>query len=214
MKDLIVNLPNTPGMLAAVGEVLGNAGINIEGVSGTANEGAETGWVHILVADADMAKAALEAAGVDYGGEREVEVMSLVDQPGEMGRMLRKVAEGMEHRPDWLQLAIDVEDVALRVLAEKHPERALKTNVEYYAAPVLMGVGLTPDLFPATFSLARHAGWTAHSLEQAADNRLIRPDVNYVGPADFYAKAVGATIIEGSEPGINRGSLRGYIPKN
>jgi len=97
---------------------------------------------------------------------------------------LRTVAEGMEHRPDWLELAIQVEDVALRVLAEKHPERALKTNVEFYAAPVLMGVGLTPDLFPATFSLARHAGWTAHVLEQAADNRLIRPDVNYVGPAE------------------------------
>lgn len=97
---------------------------------------------------------------------------------------LRKVAEGMEHKPEWLQLAIDVEDVALRILAEKHPERALKTNVEYYAAPVLMGVGLKPDLFPATFSLARHAGWTAHVLEQAADNRLIRPDVNYVGPAE------------------------------
>jgi citrate synthase len=97
---------------------------------------------------------------------------------------LRKVAESMPNRPDWLQLAIDVEDVALRVLAEKHPERPLKTNVEFYAAPVLMGVGLTPDLFPATFSLARHAGWTAHALEQAADNRLIRPDVNYVGPAE------------------------------
>jgi citrate synthase len=97
---------------------------------------------------------------------------------------LRKVAEGMEHRPDWLERAIEVEDVVLRVLAEKHPERALKTNVEYYAAPVLMGVGLAPDLFPAAFSLARHAGWTAHALEQAADNRLIRPDVNYIGPAE------------------------------
>ena len=97
---------------------------------------------------------------------------------------LRKVAEGMATRPDWLQKAIDVEDVALRVLAEKHPERPLKTNVEYYAAPVLMGVGLTPDLFPATFSLARHAGWTAHVLEQAADNRLIRPDVRYIGEAE------------------------------
>jgi len=97
---------------------------------------------------------------------------------------LRKVAEGMPTRPEWLQLAIDVEDVVLRVLAEKHPDRPLKTNVEYYAAPVLMGVGLTPDLFPATFSLARHAGWTAHVLEQAGDNRLIRPDVNYVGPAE------------------------------
>jgi citrate synthase len=97
---------------------------------------------------------------------------------------LRKVAEGMEHKPEWLALAIQVEDMALRLLAEKYPDRPLKTNVEFYAAPVLMGVGLTPDLFPATFSLARHAGWTAHALEQAAANRLIRPDVRYVGPAE------------------------------
>ncbi len=97
---------------------------------------------------------------------------------------LRKVAESMAHKPDWLELAIKVEDTALRVLAERHPERPLKTNVEYYAAPVLMGVGLTPDLFPATFALARHAGWTAHVLEQAAANKLIRPDGRYVGPLD------------------------------
>jgi citrate synthase len=97
---------------------------------------------------------------------------------------LRKVAEGMEHKPDWLALAIQVEDMALRLLAERHPDRPLKTNVEFYAAPVLQGVGLTPDLFPATFSLARHAGWTAHVLEQAASNRLIRPDVRYVGPPE------------------------------
>ena len=99
-------------------------------------------------------------------------------------RALRTVAEGMAQKPEWLQLAIEVEDVALRILAEKHPDRPLKTNVEFYAAPVLMGVGLTPDLFPATFSLARTAGWTAHALEQAANNRLIRPDVNYVGPEE------------------------------
>jgi citrate synthase len=99
-------------------------------------------------------------------------------------RALRKVVESMEHKPDWLELAIKVEDVALRVLAEKHPDRALKTNVEYYAAAVLQGVGLTPDLFPATFALARHAGWTAHVLEQAGANRLIRPDAIYTGPAE------------------------------
>ena len=96
-------------------------------------------------------------------------------------KALRRVAESMEHKPDWLELAIKVEDVALRVLAELHPERALKTNVEYYAAAVLQGVGLTPDLFPATFALARHAGWTAHVLEQAGANRLIRPDAIYTG---------------------------------
>ncbi len=97
---------------------------------------------------------------------------------------LRKVAESMAQKPEWLQLAIEVEDVALRILKEVHPERVLQTNVEYYAAPVLQGVGLSADLFPATFSLARHAGWTAHALEQAADNRLIRPDVRYIGPEE------------------------------
>ena len=97
---------------------------------------------------------------------------------------LRQVAEAMDPRPDWLDLAIQVEDVVLRVLAELKPRRVLKTNVEYYAAPVLMGVGLTPDLFPATFALARHAGWTAHILEQAGANRIIRPDARYIGPPE------------------------------
>ena len=94
---------------------------------------------------------------------------------------LRKVAEGMSGTADWLRLAVQVEDVALRILAERHPDRPLKTNVEYYTAAVLQGVGLPPDLYPATFALARHAGWTAHCIEQAGVDRLIRPDVHYVG---------------------------------
>ena len=95
---------------------------------------------------------------------------------------LREVAERMGSMADWLALAVAVEDVALRKLAERHPDRPLKTNVEYYTAAVLQGVGLPPDLFPATFALARHAGWTAHVLEQVALDKLIRPDVRYVGP--------------------------------
>jgi len=94
---------------------------------------------------------------------------------------LRNVVEAMPTKPDWLDLAIKVEDVALRVLEEKYPDRPLKTNVEFYAAAVLQGVGLTPDLFPAAFALARHAGWTAHVLEQASANRLIRPDARFIG---------------------------------
>jgi citrate synthase len=97
---------------------------------------------------------------------------------------LRQVAEAMDERPDWLDLAIAVEDVILRVLAELKPGRSLKTNVEYYAAAVLEGVGLTPDLFPATFALARHAGWTAHAIEQVSADKLIRPDMRYTGPLD------------------------------
>jgi len=102
---------------------------------------------------------------------------------------LRKVAEGLSGMADWLALAVEVEDVALRVLAELKPDHILKTNVEYYAAAVLQGVGLPPDLFPATFALARHAGWTAHCIEYAATSRLIRPDVIYTGPEERHLPA-------------------------
>ncbi len=95
---------------------------------------------------------------------------------------LRSVAEGMAGVAGWLDKAVAVEEIALRILAEFKPDYPIKTNVEYYAAAVLQGVGLPPNLFPATFALARHAGWTAHCLEQAEANVLIRPDVRYVGP--------------------------------
>jgi len=95
---------------------------------------------------------------------------------------LRRVAEGLSGVAGWLDKAVAVEEIALRVLAEFKPDYPIKTNVEYYAAAVLQGVGLPPNLFPATFALARHAGWTAHCLEQGEVNVLIRPDVRYVGP--------------------------------
>ena len=99
---------------------------------------------------------------------------------------LRTVAEGLASVADWLAKAVAIEEIALRVLAEWKPDYPIKTNVEYYAAAVLQGVGLPPNLFPATFALARHAGWTAHCLEQAEANVLIRPDVRYVGPAERH----------------------------
>ncbi|HEX2222058.1 MAG TPA: citrate synthase [Candidatus Limnocylindria bacterium] len=99
---------------------------------------------------------------------------------------LRGVAEGLSGVAEWLRMAVQVEEVALRLLAEHKPGYPIMTNVEYYAAAVLQGVGLPPSLFPATFALARHAGWTAHCLEQAEANVLIRPDVRYVGPGERH----------------------------
>jgi citrate synthase len=99
---------------------------------------------------------------------------------------LRQVAEGLAGVADWLDKAVAVEEIALRVLAEFKPDYPIKTNVEYYAAAVLQGVGLPPGLFPSVFALARHAGWTAHCLEQAEVNVLIRPDVRYVGPPERH----------------------------
>jgi citrate synthase len=99
---------------------------------------------------------------------------------------LRQVAERLASVAGWMDTAVAVEEIALRLLAEHKPNYPIKTNVEYYAAAVLQGVGLPPNIFPATFALARHAGWTAHALEQAAANVLIRPDVRYVGPAERH----------------------------
>jgi citrate synthase len=95
---------------------------------------------------------------------------------------LREVAKELAADADWLALAIQVEDVALRLLAEHKPDRPLRTNVEYYASIVLDGVGLPTDLYTPAFAVARTAGWCAHALEQAAHGRLIRPDAAYVGP--------------------------------
>ncbi|HEY3523325.1 MAG TPA: citrate/2-methylcitrate synthase [Candidatus Limnocylindrales bacterium] len=97
---------------------------------------------------------------------------------------LRRVAEQMGTNAEWLENAAKIEDVVLRVLAELKPHRVIKTNVEYYAAAVLQGLELPPPLYPSIFALARHAGWTAQAIEQASTNRLIRPDVRYVGPAE------------------------------
>jgi citrate synthase len=67
-----------------------------------------------------------------------------------------------------------------------HPyyvERKLSPNVEFYSAPLLDLVGLPTDVFPAAFGCARIVGWVGHMMEQVADNRLIRPNAEYIGPA-------------------------------
>ncbi|HTT72562.1 MAG TPA: citrate/2-methylcitrate synthase [Thermoplasmata archaeon] len=85
--------------------------------------------------------------------------------------------------PERLALAETVERAALAALRAAKPGARLFTNVEFYSAVVLEAVGLPPELFTPTFVVARTAGWAAHALEQAGDNRLIRPEVEYVGPA-------------------------------
>ena len=79
-------------------------------------------------------------------------------------------------------LARAVEATALRLLEEYKPGRKLQTNVEFYTALLLHGLGLDVPLFTPTFAISRVAGWIAHCLEQRANNRIIRPQSEYVGP--------------------------------
>jgi citrate synthase len=79
-------------------------------------------------------------------------------------------------------LALQVEQTALRVLAEAKPGRNLRTNVEFYTALVLQALGLDPHQFVAMFACGRTAGWCAHVIEQHAQDHLIRPQSEYIGP--------------------------------
>ena len=81
-----------------------------------------------------------------------------------------------------IQIAERLEEAALAELERRHPERPLKTNVEYYSAVVLDIAEIPPPLAPAMFACSRVAGWSAHILEQKRTGRLFRPNARYVGP--------------------------------
>ena len=66
----------------------------------------------------------------------------------------------------------------------KTSKPGLITNVDFYSATLLYGIGVPPDLFTPLFAMSRVAGWTAHTIEQYGNNRLIRPRARYVGATD------------------------------
>ncbi len=80
------------------------------------------------------------------------------------------------------ELARAAEQTILKVLDEVKPGRSLRTNVEFFTALVLQALGLEPRTFVATFACGRVAGWCAHVIEQHAEDHLIRPQSEYVGP--------------------------------
>jgi len=83
--------------------------------------------------------------------------------------------------PKWIQMS---ERIAALMLERK----SLHANVDFYSATVYYSLDIPTDLFTPIFAIARTSGWTAHILEQLADNRLIRPQSEYTGP-------VGLTLV-------------------
>ena len=61
-------------------------------------------------------------------------------------------------------------------------KKGIDMNVDFYSASTYYSMGIKPDLFTAIFAISRVSGWIAHVLEQLANNRLIRPRANWVGP--------------------------------
>jgi citrate synthase len=89
-------------------------------------------------------------------------------------------------------LARGVETIALRLLEEYKPGRRLQTNVEFYTALLLHGLGLDVPLFTPTFAISRVSGWIAHALEQRRANRIIRPQSEYDGPRNLRWTPLGS----------------------
>jgi len=104
-------------------------------------------------------------------------------------RLLKRIAKEID-APN-IDVAEELEEVALKALQERSPDRVLATNVEYYSAVVLDSAEIPPPLAPAMFGCSRVAGWSAHILEQKRTGRLFRPSATYVGPAARSAAAVG-----------------------
>jgi hypothetical protein len=90
--DLTVILRNVPGTIADAGEATGKAGVNLLG--GCGFECGGEGIMHVLVdGDASAARRAFEEGGMEVRGEREVVLTHINDSPGELGRVLRRVAD-------------------------------------------------------------------------------------------------------------------------
>ncbi|HEX7859788.1 MAG TPA: citrate synthase [Verrucomicrobiae bacterium] len=83
----------------------------------------------------------------------------------------------------WIEMS---DRIAKLMFDRKH----LNANVDFYSATVYYSLGIPTDLFTPIFAIARTAGWTAHVLEQLADNRLIRPQSKYTGPIGLNVKPI------------------------
>lgn len=121
VKDIAVLLEDEPGALAKLGEALGKAEINIEGVAGMTVVG--RGVIHLLVEDSQKARRALEANDIDVEGEREVLLFDVQDRPGVLGNIARRLARENVNielaylaTSNRLVLGVDDEEKARRIL--------------------------------------------------------------------------------------------------
>lgn len=98
-------------------------------------------------------------------------------------RQMRRLSAELATRPDHDNTSHAIAQRVEEIL-RTHPyftQRQLLPNVEFYSAPLLYQLGFPVDCFTAVFACARMPGWSAHMLEQLADNRLVRPEAAYIG---------------------------------
>ncbi len=95
--------------------------------------------------------------------------------------VLRRMSEELGRRSghaQWFEISKKIEDLMIR-------EKKINANVDFYSASAYYVLGIPVDLYPLVFAVSRISGWTAHILEQYANNKLIRPLAEYTGPTDL-----------------------------
>jgi citrate synthase len=91
---------------------------------------------------------------------------------------LKAMAEELGKRTGHEDLYIASQQIEKYIKEAKN----LNANVDFYSASTYHSLGIDIDLFTPIFAVSRVSGWTAHVLEQYANNRLIRPRAEYIGP--------------------------------
>ncbi|HSH92682.1 MAG TPA: citrate synthase [Roseimicrobium sp.] len=99
---------------------------------------------------------------------------------------LKRMAQILSSRlgeAKWIQMSERIAELMFQ-------KKGLNANVDFYSATVYYSLGIPTDLFTPIFAISRTSGWTAHVLEQLADNRLIRPQSLYIGPTGMKVKPI------------------------
>lgn len=163
---------------AGIGSVLSSA---VAALSGPLHGGAPSRVLDMIEAIGEpknterWASAELEAGNKLMGFGHAV---YRADDPRSI--LLREVAIGLGG--ELVDRAMEIEERMLALLGRWKPEATIVTNVEYYAAVVLYLAGIPQEMFTPTFTTSRAIGWVAHLLEQADNNKIMRPKARYIGP--------------------------------
>ena len=122
-------------------------------------------------------------------------MVSVLDRKEKLMGFGHRVYKGQDPRADDLRrmakdlIQVNPEQAKWYAISEKleklvWEKKQLHCNVDFYSASVLYTIGIPVDVFTPMFAISRVAGWSAHLLEQFADNRLIRPVSHYVGASN------------------------------
>jgi len=154
----------------------------IGAMSGPLHGGAPSRVLHMIEEVERNGNADVYVKGVLDRGERLMGFGHRVYRAEDpRARVLRRTAKELDAAR--YEVAVALEQAALEELRSRRPDRALETNVEFWAAIVLDFAEVPAHLFTSMFTCARLAGWSAHILEQKKTGRLIRPSAKYIGPA-------------------------------